>query len=199
MTVQEACGLAEVGNVAPLRVVPDDEQAAARAADRDVEEVGRPGCPVTGLLSRARVGAQHEHDDVGLLPLHAVHGPDVAGGPFFGFELTEGQATALRDRVAEGHASHCHAATTSAPGQVAADAGQVVVAGQRGLGGQPLTICRPRSGLQHPFGHVEGAGVGEDLVVVGFAAVPVVGDLGFAVCDVGDRARLAFEDDIGPD
>ena len=102
MTVQEACGLAEVGNVAPLRVVPDDEQAAARAADRDVEEVGRPGCPVTGLLGRARVGAQHEHNDVGLLPLHAVHGPDVAGGPFSGFELTEGQATALRDHVAEG-------------------------------------------------------------------------------------------------
>jgi H2-forming N5,N10-methylenetetrahydromethanopterin dehydrogenase-like enzyme len=52
---------------------------------------------------------------------------------------------------------------------------------------------------QQAFRHVESAGIGEHLVVVGISAVTVVSDLVFAVGDIGDSAWLALEDDVGLD
>ena len=52
---------------------------------------------------------------------------------------------------------------------------------------------------EHALRQVEGAGVGEDLVVVGFAAEPAAGDFVLAVGDVGGQAGVAVEREVGLD
>jgi Caspase domain len=52
---------------------------------------------------------------------------------------------------------------------------------------------------EQALGHVERGGVGEDLVVVGFAAEPVAGDLVLGIGNVGDAGAAALEDEIGLD
>src|ERR1700722_14605315 len=68
---------AEVRCRLPLGVGADHVQAAAGAADRDVEQVGRGADPVAGAAARGLVGAEDEDHDVGFLALHLVNGADV--------------------------------------------------------------------------------------------------------------------------
>src|SRR5580693_5973269 len=68
---------AEVRCRLPLGVGADHVQAAAGAADRDVEQVGRGADPVAGAAARGLVGTEDEDHDVSFLALHLVNGSDV--------------------------------------------------------------------------------------------------------------------------